>query len=195
MSRTTSARWFPPVVALALAVLIAPASVWAEDDPFGSGNSAEVNPFQAPGEEDPFGSAKTDADDAFGKNGATLNKPRQVREEVSKPVAAAPARSPKPQPLVRSGEDAILAALDEPTEIDFIEAPLTDVMDFLKSVHHIPIQLDRPATEVDERVSEHPVVDHAGGRPGAHDEPPRGGAHPPVNASFTRDQKPRPSSR
>lgn len=37
--------------------------------------------------------------------------------------------------------------LDEPTEIEVIEAPLTDVIEYLKSRHHIEIQLDNKSLE------------------------------------------------
>jgi hypothetical protein len=39
-------------------------------------------------------------------------------------------------------ETKILAALDEKTELDFAEQPLTEVMDYLKQRHGIEIQLD-----------------------------------------------------
>ncbi len=42
-------------------------------------------------------------------------------------------------------ETKILAALDEPTELDFAEQPLTDVVDYLKQRHGIEIQLDQKA--------------------------------------------------
>jgi hypothetical protein len=38
-------------------------------------------------------------------------------------------------------------ALDEPTELDCQEQPLTDLIDFFKSKHHIEIQLDQKALE------------------------------------------------
>jgi hypothetical protein len=42
-------------------------------------------------------------------------------------------------------ETKILAALDEQTELDFLEQPLNDVMDYLKQRHDIEIQLDTRA--------------------------------------------------
>ncbi|HET6879421.1 MAG TPA: VWA domain-containing protein [Pirellulales bacterium] len=42
-------------------------------------------------------------------------------------------------------EEAILAALDEKTELDFAEQPLSDVIDYLKQRHDIEIQLDQKA--------------------------------------------------
>jgi tetratricopeptide (TPR) repeat protein len=44
-------------------------------------------------------------------------------------------------------EVKIIKALDEPTELEFIEAPLTDVIDYLKTKHQIEIQLDNKALE------------------------------------------------
>ncbi|HVA48612.1 MAG TPA: hypothetical protein VNH11_19760 [Pirellulales bacterium] len=42
-------------------------------------------------------------------------------------------------------ETKILAALDDKTELDFTEQPLTDVIDYLKQRHNIEIQLDNRA--------------------------------------------------
>lgn len=42
-------------------------------------------------------------------------------------------------------EAKILAALDEPTELDFVEQPLSDVLDYLKQRHGIEIQIDARA--------------------------------------------------
>jgi hypothetical protein len=42
-------------------------------------------------------------------------------------------------------ETKILAALDEKTELDFVDQPLTDVVDYLKQWHDIEIQLDNKA--------------------------------------------------
>jgi hypothetical protein len=38
--------------------------------------------------------------------------------------------------------DKILAALEEPTSFEFVDAPLQDVVQFLHDVHGIPIQID-----------------------------------------------------
>ena len=42
-------------------------------------------------------------------------------------------------------ERKIRAALDQPTQIEFVDTPLKDVVDYLKKWHHIEIQLDLPA--------------------------------------------------
>lgn len=44
-----------------------------------------------------------------------------------------------------AGKAAIEAALDRPTQIEFVESPLSDVVDFLKDYHGIEIQLDQRA--------------------------------------------------
>ena len=51
------------------------------------------------------------------------------------------------KPRVRGGEAVIEKALDSPTQMEFIDAPLCDVIEFLKDYHGIEIQLDRRATE------------------------------------------------
>lgn len=42
-------------------------------------------------------------------------------------------------------ETKIWAALDEPTELNFVEQPISDVVDYLKARHEIEIQLDAKA--------------------------------------------------
>jgi hypothetical protein len=44
-------------------------------------------------------------------------------------------------------EVKIIRALDDPTELEFIETPLQDVIEFLKTRHNIEIQLDKKALE------------------------------------------------
>ncbi|HEX3870088.1 MAG TPA: STN domain-containing protein [Pirellulales bacterium] len=46
-----------------------------------------------------------------------------------------------------AGYDQIESKLDEPTEVEFIETPLQDVIDFLKAKHHLEIQMDGKAFE------------------------------------------------
>ena len=41
----------------------------------------------------------------------------------------------------------IRKALDEPTNIEFVDAPLQDVVDYLKDLHNIEIQIDTKALE------------------------------------------------
>lgn len=49
------------------------------------------------------------------------------------------------RPLPSPGQAKIIAALDQPTELDFRDQPLTDVIDFLQQKHEIEIQLDAKA--------------------------------------------------
>ncbi|HEX5446021.1 MAG TPA: hypothetical protein VFW87_19500, partial [Pirellulales bacterium] len=55
-------------------------------------------------------------------------------------------------------EEKILAALDEPTVMDFEETPLKDAVDFLKEKHQIEIQLDMRALEDGGMGSDTPVT-------------------------------------
>ena len=41
----------------------------------------------------------------------------------------------------------IRKALDQPTSVEFVEAPLTDVVDYLKDLHNIEIQIDTKSLE------------------------------------------------
>lgn len=49
------------------------------------------------------------------------------------------------QPPWKPNEAKILAALDQKTELEFVDQPLSDVIDFLKERHGIEIQLDHNA--------------------------------------------------
>lgn len=44
-------------------------------------------------------------------------------------------------------ETKVWQALDEPTELDFTDQPLSDVIDFLKARHNIEVQIDARALE------------------------------------------------
>ena len=46
---------------------------------------------------------------------------------------------------VSPAEKKIAEALKRPTTIEFVETPLKDVVDYLKDLHHIEIQLDSAA--------------------------------------------------
>jgi hypothetical protein len=46
-----------------------------------------------------------------------------------------------------TAEIKIRKALDEPTSLEFVETPLTDVIDYLKDLHGIEIQIDNKALE------------------------------------------------
>lgn len=49
------------------------------------------------------------------------------------------------QPAPNTNEAHILAALDDKTELEFVDQPLSDVIDYLKERHGIEIQLDHKA--------------------------------------------------
>jgi hypothetical protein len=93
-------------------------------------------------------------------------KPKQGKAPVAKatthhaekdPFARAekhPASSPKkyPRPILKAlrpeeNVARIEAALAGPTELCFVEAPLTDVIDYLKELHKIEIQIDNKTLE------------------------------------------------
>ena len=58
-----------------------------------------------------------------------------------------PITKPKPNsgPKLHGGEKAILKALKQKTSLDFAEAPLKDVLDYLSEKHRIPIRIDSAA--------------------------------------------------
>jgi len=56
-----------------------------------------------------------------------------------------------------AAEKKILDALKQPTQIEFVETPLRDVVDYLKDLHHIEIQLDVAALK-EEGVEENTPV-------------------------------------
>jgi hypothetical protein len=51
------------------------------------------------------------------------------------------------KPTLRVGEAAIEKTLAEPTEMEFVETPLSDAIDYLKEHHHIEVQLDKKALD------------------------------------------------
>lgn len=59
----------------------------------------------------------------------------------------APALASEKTENLKTGEEAILAALDEKTSIDFIDEPLSGVVQYFKSSHHIEILIDMKALE------------------------------------------------
>jgi hypothetical protein len=66
-------------------------------------------------------------------------------------------------PALSASEKRIVAALDEPTNLDAVEMPLQDVVDFLKDQHSIEIQLDGKALEEAGIGSDAPVTRHIKG--------------------------------
>ncbi len=63
----------------------------------------------------------------------------------AEPAGKSPAVDFLPAPS--AAEKKLLAALEHPTEMDFHEAPLQDVVDYLSDLHQVPIKLDTKALE------------------------------------------------
>jgi hypothetical protein len=84
---------------------------------------------------------------------ADKSPPKKAQPAAKAPPAkkSSPAAAKKPepsaakQPHLRCGEAAIEAALATPTQIEFVNTPLVDVIDWLKGHHGIEIQLDSKA--------------------------------------------------
>lgn len=98
-----------------------------------------------------------------------LGGPRAVGQQNQPPLGGAPPQKvggpagpfdqgPFAVDRRRSNEVKILAALDEPTEVDFTDQPLQDVIDFLKEKHQIEIQLDKRALEDAGQGSDTPIT-------------------------------------
>lgn len=48
-------------------------------------------------------------------------------------------------------------ALDSPTQLEFIETPLEDVVEFLRDLHEVDLQFDKPALAAADRKTDEPV--------------------------------------
>jgi hypothetical protein len=72
----------------------------------------------------------------------------------------ADAAEPKTEflPVPSENETRILAALEEPTTLEFTETPLQDAVDYLKAKHELQIQLDSKALEDVGIASDTPVT-------------------------------------
>ena len=67
------------------------------------------------------------------------------------------------RPRPNAAEAKIFAALREPTSFDFVDQPLTDVVEFLSQHHKLPIQLDSRALSDEGVGSDTPVTDRFNG--------------------------------
>jgi hypothetical protein len=71
-----------------------------------------------------------------------------IRDEVlfittpREAAAMGPGRRDFRWPEMVACEKRIAAALEQPTQIDFVDMPLRDVVEYLKDLHHIEIRLD-----------------------------------------------------
>ncbi len=75
---------------------------------------------------------------------AAASSPRAAAQTRTAPAPKKPATSVAQQTHLAPVE-AIKRALDAPTQVEFVETPLKDVVDYLKDLHHIEIQLDSEA--------------------------------------------------
>jgi hypothetical protein len=78
-------------------------------------------------------------------SGVGTNAPLVAAEGAASTAADSPVMEFFPQPT--ESEKKILEALGKPTEIDFVETSLSDVVDFLKDFHGIEIQIDKKSLE------------------------------------------------
>ncbi len=101
--------------------------------------------------DDPFGddSPRPPAKAAQGAAARPAPRPpaRSATRVLRPPVATRVAQQPDPalyryRPQPSHAENDIEAALKEPTTIEIVEMPLKDVVDHLKDVHKLEIQLD-----------------------------------------------------
>ena len=60
-------------------------------------------------------------------------------------ILIAPVRAGEKSREIRTGEEAILQALEEKTQLDFVETPLTDVIAFFEDAHQVEIEIDQRA--------------------------------------------------
>ncbi len=67
--------------------------------------------------------------------------------QAPKPAKPVPARRPAPIRLGKEPHPRVCQKLTEPTSFEFVEAPLQDVVDFLKDLHIVEIQIDSRALE------------------------------------------------
>ncbi len=74
-----------------------------------------------------------------------VSPPHAHAQPTVPPPVAAPEFLPRPAP----NEQRILDALDKPTEVAFVDIPLTDALAYLKEVHSIEIWLDKEALSVE----------------------------------------------
>jgi len=73
-------------------------------------------------------------------------------------VAASPGWCAAPWGKPSDAENKIEKALGEPTQLEFIECPLQDAVNFLKDLHDIEIQIDRRALKESGTAADTPVT-------------------------------------
>ena len=82
----------------------------------------------------------------LGAAAGTSESAAELAEGLARAGEPAPNDVKKPQPIV-TDEAGIQKVLAQPTELEFVETPLSDVIDYLKDVHKIEIQLDTKSLE------------------------------------------------
>ncbi len=82
---------------------------------------------------------------------ATQNTPARPPQALAEPVARDGATGGVPEPpflpVPTPAEQKILDALCSPTQLEFVDTPLKDIVDYLGDIHHIKIQLDKKAMD------------------------------------------------
>lgn len=122
-------------------------------------NAQDDNPFGDPQEqvtrqEDPFGDSAPKAPPAADP----------FSSEPPKIAAKKTPAGPKPQRPASSNE-RVREALHSPTQMEFVDTPLHDAVNFLKDLHQIEIQLDHRALEDAGVGSDTPVTRTLNGLP------------------------------
>jgi hypothetical protein len=102
----------------------------------------------------PFTAKRSRADHPVVNRPSVPPATRVASSRPAPPRASLPERPLPPpgpnSPTLLSHEESvadrkILQALNQPTQIEFVETPLKDVIDYLQDLHHIEIQMDSPA--------------------------------------------------
>ncbi|MGA2257887.1 MAG: hypothetical protein ABSG53_24755 [Thermoguttaceae bacterium] len=122
-------------------------------DPFGGGGDNNKPAAAATGSAKP-GAAKPDSTQPAGNvadpfaDGGAAPPPQAATKARAVPASKkprAPARVAPPTNRAEPAEARINDVLDAQTQIEFVETPLKDVVDYLKDLHHIEILIDSAA--------------------------------------------------
>lgn len=98
-----------------------------------------VAPIAAPAaSDDPFAAPEEGAVPRRAPRERKAAEPAAEKQKKEEPAAAH---------ALRTGKEAIQKALAEPVDLEFIETPLSDVVDFLQDRHRIMIQINKRALD------------------------------------------------
>jgi len=96
----------------------------------------------------------SEEDQRFVKQAVQARKPAEPKPKPSEPKAkekSSTAKKGKPAPAgkkyIEAADAAIEKALAENTQLEFVDTPLSDVIDYLRDRHKIEIQVDQKALE------------------------------------------------